>query len=335
MKEGSPQNMGCLSPRDFLAAWDGLLSEAEQQGLAAHVLQCPRCRELEKTLRELVRLATAATPTAPLAAPGSCPAETELLDYVSQQVTGTRRNQMEAHLTGCRQCLWQVAALARTQLEALPPISPEWRDAVRQAEALVAESPGTSSVRWRLIPAWRYALAAAAAVVLLAIGLFWNEGRNTSPPAPGQAQAPVVQPSATPAPAAPTSEEPALLAQQTQPSRPGPTPQPETQLRNATRATPYSLRVLWPQEGEQVARQELEIQWQAVPGAHLYEVTILNHRGDVVWEAQTQTTRIRVPDDVKMQPGERHFVWVQAREPGQGPARSPSVAFEIRASAPR
>lgn len=314
--------MGCLSPRDFLAAWDGLLSEAEQKELTAHLAQCPRCRELEKTVRELVRLATAAAPTAPLAAPGHCPAETELLDFVTQQVTGAKRNQMEAHMAECRQCLWQVAAMARAELEALPPVSPEWRDAVRQAESLIDAPTETPKVGWRLVPAWRYALASAAAVVLLAVGLFWNEETIAPPPVPDQAQVPAGEPST-----APRAEEPRLLAQQ-RPQQP-----PQAQVRKATGTTPASPRVLWPQEGRHVAREELEIRWQAVPGAHLYEVTILNRSGDLVWEGQAQGDRLRVPDEVKMPPGQRYFVWVTAHVQGDGAVRSPSVAFEVRAPA--
>jgi hypothetical protein len=84
-----------------------------------------------------------------------------------------------------------------------------------------------------------------------------------------------------------------------------------------------------------VAGEELEIRWQTLPGVHLYEVAILNHRGDVVWEGQAQGDRIRVPEDVALQPAERYFVWVTAHVKGDGSVRSPSVAFEIRASSPQ
>ena len=317
--------MDCLTPKDLLAAWDGVLSEAERKEQAAHLAQCPRCSALEKTVRELVLLATAAAPTAPLAAAGSCPTESELLDYVAPRVTGAERNQLEAHLAGCRLCLWQVAAMARTELEALPPVSPEWRDAVRQAEALVEESQERRSGAWWPAPAWRYALASATAVVLLAVGFFWYAGRDTLPPVPYQAQVPAGEPS--PAPTPPRGEEPTLLAQQK------PLHQSTPQVRKSPGAAQSSPQVLWPQEGKQVPREEIEIRWQAVPGAHLYEVTILNRSGDVVWEGQAQGDRLRVPDEVKLQVGERYFIWVTAHVKGNGTVRSPSVAFEVRAPA--
>ena len=318
--------MDCLTPKDLLAAWDGLLSEAERKELAAHLAQCPRCAALEKTVGELVRLATAVAPTAPLSAAGSCPTESDLLDYVAQRLAGTGRNQLEAHLAGCRQCLWQVAAMARTELEALPPVSPEWRDAVRQAEALVGEPPQTRRAGWWLAPAWRYGLAsaAAAALVLLAVGFFWYAGRDTLPPVPNQAQVPAGEPS--PAPPPPRGEEPTLLAQQK------PLHQSTPQVRKSPGAAQSSPQVLWPQEGKQVAREELEIRWKAVPGAHLYEVTVLNRSGDVVWEAQAPGDRLRVPDEVELRVGERYFIWVTAHVKGNGTVRSPSVAFEIDAS---
>lgn len=323
--------MDCLSPKDLLAASDGLLSEAEQREQAAHLAQCPRCGKLERTVRELVRLAAAVAPTAPLAAPGSCPAEMDLLDFVGQRMTVAERVQMEAHLSGCRQCLWQVAAMARAKLEALPPVSPEYRDAVRQAEALVDARPDTPSLGWRLIPAWRYALASAAAVLLIAVGLYWNEGKDSPPPVPSRAQSPTADPSPAPAP----SEEPRLLAQQTPPHPPRAAPQPETHVRSAPAATQPPLHVLWPQEGQQVTREELEIRWQPLPGVSLYRVTILDRSGNVLWEAQAQGDRVRVPDDVILQTGERYFAWVEARVENDGVARSHSVAFEIRALATR
>lgn len=84
-----------------------------------------------------------------------------------------------------------------------------------------------------------------------------------------------------------------------------------------------------------MVREELEIRWQAVPGAHLYQVTILDRRGDVVWEEQAEGDRVSVPGDVNLQAGERYFVWVMATVQGQGTVRSHSVAFEIRAPATR
>ena len=327
--------MDCLSPKDLLAAWNGLLSEAEQKEQALHLAQCSRCRELEKTMRELVRLTTLSSPTAPLAEPGACPIETELLDYVAQRVTGAGRSRLEAHLAACHQCLWQVAAMARAELEVLPPVSQEWREAVRKAELLVDEPPQPRIMGWRLDPAWRFALASAAAVALLAAGLLWNAGENGSPTIPSQAEGPEAQP-APASPGAPRrAEEPIQLAQQEQPAPPGRPQEPKPQVRQAPGATQSSPQVLWPREGQQVEREELEIRWQTVPGANLYEVTILNRSGDVVWEGQAQSTRVGIPDEVKLRAGERYFVWVLAHVPGQVTVRSPSVAFEIRTSATR
>jgi len=214
--------------------------------------------------------------------------------------------------------------MAQTELEALPPVSPEWRAAVRQAEALVEESQESRSAGWWLAPGWRYGLASATALVLLAVGFFWNAGRDTLPPGPNQAQVPAGEPS--PAPTPPRAEEPTLLAQQKPPGRPAP------QVRESPGSAQSSPQVLWPQEGKQVAREDVEIRWRAVPGAHLYEVTILNRAGDMVWEGQAQGDRLRVPDEVKLRVGERYFIWVTAHVKGNGTVRSPSVAFEIGAS---
>lgn len=315
--------MDCLNSKDLLAAWNGLLSEAERRELSTHLAQCSRCRELEKSVRELVRLATTAAPATPLVTPASCPAESELVDYVGQRLAAAGRRQIEAHLAQCRPCLWQVAALARAELDSLPSVSLEWRDAVRQAESLVEKPQERRSARWWFTPSWRYALASAAAVALLAIGLFWNQGNVPLPLSPNQAQVPPGEPSPAP-PAEP--KEPTLLVEQNPPDR------PVSQVRKSPGAAPALPQVVWPQEGKQVAREELEIRWQAMPGAHLYEVTLLNRAGDVVWEGQAPGERLRVPDEVRLQPGERYFVWVAAHAKGNGTVRSPSVAFEIAAS---
>lgn len=322
--------MNCLNPRQLLAAWDGLLSEAEQQAQAAHLAQCARCQELEKSWREIFRLAQAAAPATAPVPQGSCPAEAELLDFVAQCMAETQRQELESHLAECRLCLWQVASLARAEAGALPVIAPEWRDAVRQAEALVEERPQTPG-SWWLAPAWRFALASAAAVVLLVAGLLWQADRDVSTPAPDQAQAPRVEPTAPPAAAPSAPDEPALLAQQS----PAPAQQPEMLVRSATPAAEALPHLLWPREGEKVARANLELRWQALTTAELYELTLLNRRGDVVWEAQVQADHIRVPDDIPLSPGEKYFIWVTAHLKGTGPVRSPSVAFEIEAPAAR
>jgi anti-sigma factor RsiW len=318
--------MRCANLKDLLAAAEGLLSDSERRELVAHLAQCSSCRALEKSVQELLRLSAAAVPSASLAVSSFCPDESELLDYVLQRLTGAGRTQVEAHLAGCRRCLWQAAAMIRTEPEALPAVAPEWRDAVRQAELLVGDPASVAKSVWWPMPGWGYALASAAAVLLVVVAFFWIQGTETAPPrGPEQARVPAGEPSPAPAP---HSEEPRLLARQ-QPPR-----QPEIQVRKTSSPNQASLQVLWPQEGRQVAREELEIRWQPVPGAHLYHVALLNRSGDVVWEGEAPSDRLRVPDDVPLAAGERYFVWVTAHVQGDGTVRSPSVAFEIRAPAP-
>lgn len=320
--------MDCLNLKDLLAAQDGLLSESAQEQVAVHLTECPRCRELERSLRDVLRLLPLSSTTTPLPATGSCPAEIELLDYAAGQLPEARRTRLERHLVDCRLCLAQVAALLRPEPET-PPVAPEFRHAVRQAEQLVEEPSRPPRSFWQLIPAWRYTLATAATVALVAAAFVWNEGRKTPPPAPQQVQAPVAVPSPAPSPV-PGPEEPTLLAEQKRPQPPGATKEPETHVRNATGLSPSSLRVLWPREGERVDRPGLEIRWQAVPGARLYNVTLLNHKGDLVWEGQAQGDSLRVPDDLSLLPGERYFVWVTTHIQDNETVRSPSVAFEVR-----
>ncbi len=319
--------MNCLTTSELLAAWEGLLSEPERQQQAAHLAQCARCQDFERTLREIARRAPAMMASTGLAAPASCPTESELLDYVSQQVAEPGRAKVQSHLAGCRQCLWQVAAMVSAEPEELPPVATQWQGAVHQAESLIKDYAEAKSAGWSaLIPSWRYALASSAVVGLLAVGWFWYAAPRVSSEAPS--------PAAQMAPASPPAPHPTekadLLAQQKQPTPPGPERRPEIQVRKATGTTGPSLGVLWPHEGQQVKREGLEIRWQAMPQAHLYQVTVLNRRGDVVWEGEAEGARVRVPDEVNLQAGERYFVWVLAHVKGQGTAQSPSVAFEIQ-----
>jgi len=325
--KGHGRGMNCVTTSELLAGWEGLLSEPEQNQQAAHLVQCTRCRDLERTMRAIVQVTPSVSVGAGLTDRDSCPAESELLDYFSQRLTASDRAKMQSHLARCRTCLGQVAAMVSAGPEELPPVAAEWQGAVYEAKSIIEGYSEARRGGWSaLVPIWRYGLATSAVVALLAVGWYWY----AAPGAPSEATSPTAQvtPASPPAAHQPGKED--LLAKQDQPTPLRQEHQPETQVRKATGTTAPSLRVLWPQEGRQIRREGLEIRWQAVPEAHRYQVSILNHKGDLVWEGEAEGTRVRVPDDVRLHPGERYFVWVLAHVKGQGVVQSPSAAFEVR-----
>jgi hypothetical protein len=328
--------MACLKLQDLIASWNGLLTEQQQRQQAEHLAGCAQCQQLEKILRDVRALLPLASSGQPLGTTLHCPEETELVGFLYARADEATAAPIRPHLAGCRHCLGQVAALVAEEGQLLPSVGKEWRAATEQAKRLVAETKedqGWSSV-W-LVPRW--VLATGAAAVLVATSLIWYQLKPVVAPPTQQVQRPT-PPAAGPGRAGATSptppspkDEPTLLAQDTRPeSPPSSSAPPAVHVRESLAPPGSSLGLVFPQEGQRVSRQELEFRWQAVEGARLYEVAVLDRRGDVVWDTEIEGLSTRVPDNVPLLPGERYFVCVVAQRNGEGPVRSPSVAFEIQ-----
>ena len=322
--------MSCLSLKELIARRNGLLTEEEQRQQVEHLAGCPLCQQLEQTLGKIGALLPLASAGQLLGATPACPDESELIGYLYARADESTAAQVRSHLADCRHCLGQVAALLAAEGQPLPSVGEEWQAAVQRAEGLVAESK--ESQGWRLgwvALRWRWAPASGIAALLVVAGLTWYQSRPGVPLPTQQAQRPGPAPIAAP-PSASPEQEPTLLAQDTQrqPASPGGGP-PPVQVREAPSLPAPSLGLVFPQEGQRVLRRDLEFRWQAVSGAHLYEVVVLDRQGNVIWETEAEHLSVRVPEDVPLRPGERYFVWVVARVDGESPLRSPSVAFEI------
>jgi len=242
-----------------------------------------------------------------------CPSDTELASYVEQRVSADERARIESHLADCDACLDQVACLAR-----LPDMAPV--PAVSPALLSRAERLGATARRGWPAPVLRWGSLAAAACLIVAVGLHL---RQASGPvvrdAPGDAapavpQGPSPQPSvALPAPAA---RSPAA-------------PPPAAVRRSSAARTAVSL--ISPRENATLPAQNAVFVWQAVSGALYYELQVVTGDGTVVWQVQADpdATRVRLPSDHPLQTGAKYFVWVRAHLASGGTVRSAAVSFNV------
>ena len=287
--------MSCLTPESLITSWSGLLTEQEMREQVGHLAGCPRCRHMEKNLRTILSLLPHAWKGQPLGSTEACVSETELVEYLGDRADRDENSRLESHVSGCRHCLGQLAEILVAWGQPLPAIEDEWQ-AVTAKALLIPDRVGAEEGRpVEWLPRLRWAVSVAAVLVL---AVLWHQH--------------------TPGPPVERTEEAA-----------------PAQVRQAPAVQPALPGLLWPQEGQRISRGDLDLRWQAMAGARHYEVTLLNHRGDVLWEATAQGTSMRVATDLTLVAGERYFVWVTARLENGRTVRSPSVAFELVAGESR
>ena len=243
-----------------------------------------------------------------------CPDEANLAAYVERSLPAGDLARIEKHLSNCGTCLDQVVFLVRPPAEADEPVAPQL---LARARGLV---PAPRSL-WRApVVSWG-TTAAAAACLVIAVGLF----RMQSPVEPF---APVAPATVVPTPSAPAQRVPAQV-----PAPPAvaaqPAPGPAPAVRNSA-TTPLALKVLSPAENAVLARDDLRIQWRAVPGAAYYEAQVMTEDGTVAWSIRTDATSVRLPgDDASLNASGKHFVWIRAYLAGGGTVKSAAVSFHI------
>jgi hypothetical protein len=84
-----------------------------------------------------------------------------------------------------------------------------------------------------------------------------------------------------------------------------------------------------PQEGDVIDAGSTDLRWAAVPQAVFYRVSITTSTGDLVWEAQVEDPRVRIPTDAGLEPGRQCYVWVEAHLQGGEVVTSPVVGFQV------
>ncbi len=222
-----------------------------------------------------------------------CPTSGQLATYADTRLDATARARAEEHLADCTYCLGQVGFLIRqsreSQAESVPA---RLMDAVR-------ERPGR---RFGLVPVPALA-AMAATALLLAVGVAWQPDRGLTPFGPAHPGSDSTGQTSSGAPM-------------------------DRTLRNGA-VTTAPPRILQPGDGEIVGRLPLEIRWSTSPGALQYSVQVLSLAGDLVWEGSSAGEETLVPSEVILEPGQRYYVWVEARLPSGAASKSDAVAFRV------
>jgi hypothetical protein len=219
-----------------------------------------------------------------------CLPPTQLAAYVEARLGANARSEAEEHLADCAYCLGQIGFLVRdSRAQVAVPLPADLISAARDRPS------------WRFGPIPTPALTTlAATALLLVVALLWQPDRGFSPAQSG-------------------SEDTTQSYSGTKPDR---------TVRNGA-VTVAPPRVVWPGEGEVVARLPMEVQWSSSPGALQYAVQVLTLEGDLIWEDLTAGDRALVPSKVQLEPGQKYYVWVDAQLRNGGTARSDAVAFRV------
>lgn len=90
-----------------------------------------------------------------------------------------------------------------------------------------------------------------------------------------------------------------------------------------------SLRLLSPEPGTTLRRNQLIVRWTAVPGTHYYDVRVVTDSGDVVTEKHVTGTEWRPRNVVALQPGMEYFVHVDAYVANGKAIGSEHVSFHV------
>ncbi len=233
-----------------------------------------------------------------------CLDDFELAAYADAGLDEAGRRRVETHLADCDFCLDQAAFLVRAREAELPATVPE--SLLARARELVS-----SQERVQRIPTLRWGLAAGvAASFALAAGLWLGQPDGVVPP--------------------PVTSAPPLIETVHPPPVPEarPTSVPAPTVRN--RALPASLPdLLFPQEGSAIPLEELEFRWREVERSLFYEIRLVTADGSLVWEGRVETTRVRLPADLRLAAGQKYFVWVRAYLREGKTLKSSTVGFTV------
>lgn len=253
----------------------------------------------EDRLHELLRLGR----TGPAKKGWRCPGPMTVAAYADGKLEGKSRHRFERHLADCNYCLNELAFLVRAE--------DPGQEYELSSEALArARSFAETKVSFTLRPAWRWAAASAATVLLALVTTF----ELREPPAVRPSQLPGTGTSEKA-----TSTEPFVY----QPSGAAP---PSARNAQQTGSVP---ELIFPPEGALVAREKLNFRWHEVQGTTDYEILVVTAEGNLVWQGRTDRTDVQLPDNVTVTARQGYFVWVRANLPEGKAAKSAVVSFRI------
>jgi len=230
-----------------------------------------------------------------------CPGEAELAAYADGQLNQHAKERVEGHLADCGFCLEHVGFLVRLQEEGIPAAVPA---------SLEARAIELGAQKVPLRPTYWWGAVAAAAVVGVLGVVLRSRGPELRAPSPA-----VGIPSTT--------------ARQTPPAPVAPPATPEPSRVRSRPVGPSVPKQLLPRPDSVVRREDVEFRWTAVPRSLFYEVRIATTEGDLVWEGRATATRLRPPNDLRLEAGQKFYFWVAAYLPEGKTVRSPAVAFVV------
>ena len=252
-----------------------------------------------------------------------CPDEIQLASYVTQSLSTSERDSIEAHIADCGFCLNQVAFLTESAAwrnsEEVPP------KLLSEARKLVSPKPGKFT-NWR----WRWAAASAAfAGLIFLVGVVVLQRRG---------QESVLTPhQSLVAQTSPQPVESPRLTVESSPVRAKPTP--AAQVPKAKSPQPPAIRsapdegllpkLISPRNGGVIRREDLEFRWTPVTDAIFYDVRITSAEGDVVFEKQTEETTLKLGSATPLMPGTKYFATIHAHLRFGKTVRSSVVSFRL------
>jgi hypothetical protein len=253
-----------------------------------------------------------------------CPDEIQLAAYVAQRLSNSARDSIEAHVADCDFCLSQVAFLTQ---------SADWANSVdvpanllSGARNLVARKPSKGINR-----GWRWAATTAAVAcfallfVVIALQLRTQQSvSTTSDPLVAQQKRPelITSPQITASP-------PALSLEPTQPVQTPKAKSTQTPVVRSKIAEDLLPTLITPRDGAVLRREDLEFRWQPVSEAIFYEVRVMSAEGDLVFEGQTEDTRLKPGSTAPFVPGTKYFVVARAHLRQGKAAKSNVVSFRL------
>jgi hypothetical protein len=252
-----------------------------------------------------------------------CPNESQLAEYVKQGFSDAARNSIEKHITHCDFCLSQVAFL--TQAEDWADASEAPAQLVSKARQLVSQKP-KSILNWD----WRWAASAAAvagfALLFVIVALQWRKSQSES------VAGPLIAQQTTPEPPALTQPRVTPPVSRTEPTAPLPTakaksmPPPTVRSKAGAQLLP---KLTTPRDGAVLRRSDLDFQWEPVSDAIFYEVRVMSTEGNLMFEGQTEETRLKPGPTAPLVPGTKYFVVIRAHLRQGRTANSSVVSFQL------
>ena len=228
----------------------------------------------------------------------NCPNEGMLAAYADNGLGDAARERLQTHLAVCEHCRALVASVVKlrrvTELPAVPSAL------VERARFLVPPPHKPWAWGWETV-----ATAGTLACAVIAVTLLRPQQTLTIPE--------------WPAPAAPT-------VSKDKPSVPAKTPEHETVRK--LKSPEYLPTILFPQADKVIARERLEFRWNQVPDSLYYQVRVLSSEGDLIWEGDSPTTRIELPNQLTLHAG-KYFVLVSAVMRNGRTRKSNPVGFKV------